>query len=327
MLILNDITNANRCALLTGPVRQCVTTSNRGRGGRFFSSKRNAFVLYESSNEFNCLTLLDVWEDVVAFGPQPCRVDYTLGNKKRWTYPDFAVRLLDGCVELWEVKPDDGVPTQTKKAISEACNIKNVSYRVVTRSYLKREPILKNARLLNDFKAASVDASVEKSISKALGHTRVRTLSDLCKATCLKAADLLPAALRGHFAIDLGSDAFPAGAFIRPARSGATSGGFVSHSKSSAVAAEASSTDGNISTCIRPEPPLRSEREQARRCRTPVGHARLRRLPRRQRKGRLRTNYDCLPSLGREPRPRRPFPQQEAAPFRQLVQALAGPSH
>lgn len=327
MLILNDINNANRSALFTGPVRQCVTTSNRGRGGRFFSGKRNAVVLYESSNEFNCLTLLDVWESVVTFGPQPCRVNYTLDHKQRWTYPDFSVRLLDGRVELWEVKPDDGVPAQSKKAICEACNIKSVRYRVVTHSYLKREPILKNARLLNDFKAAPVDPSLVKSVSKALGHAHIRTLSDLCMATRLKAVDLLPAALRGHFAIDLGSSAFPAGALIRPARSGATSGGFISHSKSSAVAAEASFADGNISTCIRPEPPLLTEREQARRCRTPVGHARLPRLPRRQRKGRLRKNYDCLPSLGHEPRPRRPFPQQEAAAFRQLVPAFAGRSH
>lgn len=256
-----------------GPVRLGASKSCRAYISEFVAIKRSETIRCESRNERNCLTLLDVLESVVEYCPQPTRIEFEDDGKKRFTIPDFAVRTLDGSVKLWEVKMANAFCNRKVGLISEACDKLNVGYVAVSHRELQRKPILANAQSLHRYSHVPVTEFVARAVSSCIVQPGVRSLADLCRVTGLSAAELMPAALRGHFAIDLTASSFPYGASVRRCREGAISGGFISSSSTAAAGESTEPTDRQISNCIRNEPPLPTEREQARQCRKSTGYA------------------------------------------------------
>ncbi len=193
------------------------------------SNKMRSAFEAESLGEERVLTLADVLEDVVAFRPQPLEIRWRDGLRARRAFPDVAVVLLDGSVELWECKPRelDARLVEQLRPLALALRRHGVRYRVRTPGWFAAEPRLSNARRLARQGDRPDDAGLRAALGRALAGVPACTFGDLRAAVGAGVAELLGAAARGAFAIGIDGSPIGEGSPVRAAAAGALGGAYL----------------------------------------------------------------------------------------------------
>lgn len=119
--------------------------------GRFPSFRMKRQMCWDSPAELNWLRLLDADSEVLEFREQPCTIYYRLDGVEHWHIPDTWVRTADGST-FWEVKATKDSARADVAArtalLSADCPAHGYQYRVAIAEDLRREPRLRNVRLL-----------------------------------------------------------------------------------------------------------------------------------------------------------------------------------
>jgi hypothetical protein len=143
------------------PVRSVITRKTKRVIGKFASKKCNATIPWESQLERDFVYLLEVDRAVRRFFAQPERLQLVVQGEPRQYVPDFLVCGCSGASWLVEVKPDEDAALPENRAIfaaaAEACLQRNIGYRVVVRSWIRREPRLGNAKLMLRYRGLALD--------------------------------------------------------------------------------------------------------------------------------------------------------------------------
>ncbi len=182
----------------------------------------------KAGGEERTLVLADVLEDVLAFRPQPVEVRWNDGSQMRRSFPDVGVVVLDGTVELWECKPrdHDADLLERLKPLAHVLRRSGVKYRVRTPRWFKAEPRLSNARRLARQGDRQVDPGLRATVGSLL-NAGAKTFGQLRQASGANVAELLGAAARGVFAIDIDGMTLGDASAVRVARKAARSGAFL----------------------------------------------------------------------------------------------------
>lgn len=131
--------------------RRVVSRSNMRPTGRFPSFRMRRSMCWDSPAELNWLRLLDADPNILEFREQPCTIYYRLDGIEHRHVPDTLVRTTDGSA-FWEVKAAEDAAradVATRTALLAAhCPAHGYQYRVAIAEDLRREPRLRNVRLL-----------------------------------------------------------------------------------------------------------------------------------------------------------------------------------
>lgn len=209
--------------------RRAGTRSSVTTPCTFASSKMGECFEAESPGEAEAMLLAEVLEQVVAFRPQAVEVCFFEGVERRRAFPDLCVGMLDGSVELWEVKGRSVSSALVRRLgrLSAALRKVGVRYRVLTPYTLGHGSRLANAGAIHRLAFVGLTSSVTMAIERAVPMLDVATLGGLQAATGLRRSEILAAAAKGKVAVDIGGDPVGAATRVRPALPGARSGGFV----------------------------------------------------------------------------------------------------
>ncbi|HEX6957224.1 MAG TPA: Tn7 transposase TnsA N-terminal domain-containing protein [Ferrovibrio sp.] len=196
------------------PVRKVVTKRRKRATGLVSSVKNNGSIPWESQIERDKIYLLETAADVEAYEAQPEEFHYQLDGEMRRYYPDFRVTYWDGRREIVEVKcqadADDEENRRAFEAIRKAYAEKNIEFRVVTDTEIRKQPRLDNAIELLKFRDYQPNSRLASKVRHLFALQPPKTLQEL--ADTLQFASwgepkLLGMAARGHFGIEL--DAIP----------------------------------------------------------------------------------------------------------------------
>lgn len=169
------------------------------------SSKMSGMLGAESGGEFSAGPILDAAPNVKTIRAQGNRCNFRLFGRARYTTPDFEVELYEGRPHVLEVKPDDVASSPDFRmrahAIARACARKGQVYGVLTKSFLRRQPLQNNVRLLRRYRLSPLTASDWRSIERVLRDAPL-TAEALCIAAQASFQAVCAAIYRGHLAID-----------------------------------------------------------------------------------------------------------------------------
>ncbi len=133
-------------------VRKIISRSNMKPTGRYPSFRLRRALAWDSAAELNLFRLLDCNPAVLSFAEQPCTIHYRLGGVEHRHVPDSIVRADSAQPAFWEVKTaaDARRPEIADRTLllTEHCPLHGYQYSVVLAEDLRREPRLRNARLL-----------------------------------------------------------------------------------------------------------------------------------------------------------------------------------
>ena len=137
--------------------RKVVTRSGRGFRGYFPSKKLNRMVHWESILERDAIHLFEQSPGVVSFQEQPALIHYEVDGETKRYFPDFELVLRSGELVHVEVKPKRKLasPELSKKlrAIAIFYEQKGISFKLLIDDEIRREPRLKNIKMLNKFRS------------------------------------------------------------------------------------------------------------------------------------------------------------------------------
>ncbi len=141
--------------------RRVITRSGRHFRGRYPSRKMGRMVEYESLIERDLIQLLEFSTGVVSFQEQPERLEYFDGLKMREYFPDFAAELVTGEVLHLEAKPQEQLEslvlsTKLSNIAKHYAAHRSESYRVITDTMVRRDPLYSNLRRLSGLRARPI---------------------------------------------------------------------------------------------------------------------------------------------------------------------------
>ena len=131
--------------------RKVVGRSNARPTGRYPSHRMKRMIQWDSPYELYAYRLLDIDFGVLEFREQPCVIHYCLAGQNQRHFPDIFIRTRDAKM-LLEVKTSGEasrpeISSRTKFLINELPAY-GYQYSIVLAEDLRREPRLKNARLV-----------------------------------------------------------------------------------------------------------------------------------------------------------------------------------
>lgn len=136
-------------------VRKVVTRSGKRYRGKYPSRKLERMVQWESFLERDALLLLEYHPNVISYQEQPSiETYYDEDGLPRQYIPDLAANLTDGRIIVFEVKPEAELSkkkTQKKyAAIAQRFQEQERTFRILTESDIRREPLHTNLRRIDD---------------------------------------------------------------------------------------------------------------------------------------------------------------------------------
>lgn len=187
----------------------------------------------DCGGEADVLMLADILEEVAAFRPQAVAVRYFDGRRIARAFPDIALRMIDGSIEFWEIKPErhDAETIERLCILASTMRAAGLRYRVRTPRWFRRNPQLTNARLLYRQADRPITDRLAADIEAAIDRQGCRTLGALRGALGIGMYVLHGAAARGLFAIDIATERLNDATSIRKALRGACSGGYENTTK------------------------------------------------------------------------------------------------
>jgi hypothetical protein len=142
-------------------VRKVVTRSGRGFRGYFPSKKLNRMIHWESILERDAIHLFEQSPGVISFQEQPALIHYEFDGETKRYFPDFELILSNGEMVHVEVKPNQKLasPDLSKKLTAIALHYeqKGISFKILTDDVIRREPRLKNIKMLNKLRSLDPD--------------------------------------------------------------------------------------------------------------------------------------------------------------------------
>jgi hypothetical protein len=133
------------------PVRTIVRRRHRGFVCLFHSQKSAIPIECESLLELDFVRLAEVDHDITSIIHQPREITWTLGGVTHLHIPDFEI-TYKGDPVIVEVKPQR---MATQPAVRERTKIvtrdlaeKGILYRILTETFIRREPQLSHSKLI-----------------------------------------------------------------------------------------------------------------------------------------------------------------------------------
>jgi hypothetical protein len=198
-------------AIASRPVRKVVTKRTKRVVGYLSSVKMGGLVPWESQLEYDCLSVLEADNSVVAFHAQTEAMSYTYEDVVRRYYPDILVEHADGTTRMVEVKYQSDADDPENKALFEVFGDlyakRDIDYDVRTEVTIRRQPRLANVQLMLEDRDHAPSERLKLRLAEAFSVRRPATLGDLEAALGLsrQCAPLYGMALRGYFDIDVES--------------------------------------------------------------------------------------------------------------------------
>ena len=219
-----------KAAVTTGiPARSTVSRSHVATPVRGVSRKTRLPYATDSMLEAETAIFADVLEDVVAYAMQPVCLHYRDGGRLTRAYPDVGLLMIDGTVELWEVKPERASEALVRRlgTLSRLLHARGVRYRVRTPLWLHRAPRRANVRAVWASDGVAVGETLRDDLAQRLGAGEATTLGALRAQLGVEAPVLHAAVLRGLVAVDLDAGPLSDASPVRPPKPGALSGGYL----------------------------------------------------------------------------------------------------
>lgn len=174
--------------------------------GKFPSLKMNTTVIWESQLERDCIYLLEIDPDVIAYRSQPFTIAYDNRDKRKKYTPDFLVERKS-YRQIVEVKPESKVKefSQTNRFRQAAnfCLVHDLEFVIITEKTIKVQPRLDNIKLLHRYARVSVpwhsyancldyfDSVITSTISEAEKELRAKRITYSCLLKLLWSGFLL----------------------------------------------------------------------------------------------------------------------------------------
>ncbi len=242
------ITSALAAAIRNGPeARATASRSSSAILVKLVSHKMGETFRTDSGGEEDPLVLAEVLEDVRHYRAQPAEIWFHDGARMRRAFPDLGLCLLDGSVELWEVKPE-GLGEKFRgrlEAIGLSLASVGIRYRVRTPFWSRQEPRLSNAKALHRQGDRLLTPGFIAAMAETLPCLPEKTVGCLRRALGAGLADIYAAAAKGGLSIEITRGRLGDNSEIRLPRPGASSGAFELEDASSAGS-------GRISGVYRP---------------------------------------------------------------------------
>lgn len=152
--------------------RKVVTRRTKRVVGYFQSLKMQCAFPWESQIERDYFYCLEFDPDVTAFSAQPGCLNLVVDGEPRKHFPDLLVQYHHGRKAFHEVKTDRDAALPENQALFDAaklhCAQHGTDYGVITESYIRRQPRLRNCQLLMHRRLRKVDLDDDIRISSAL---------------------------------------------------------------------------------------------------------------------------------------------------------------
>jgi hypothetical protein len=227
---LPEIAARLEAAIMAGvPARRTATRSHSTIPTHGVSRKTRLAFSTDSHLEAEAAMFADVLEDVVTFSMQPVALRYHDGNRAFSAFPDIGLKMLDGSVELWEVKPERVSEQLVRRlgTLARLLHAHGIRYRVRTPFWMGRSPRHANVRAIWAAGGITLPDTIHSDLQQCLSSARATTLGALRAELGVHHDALYAGALRGLVAVDL--DAMPLcdGSPVRAPAAGALSGGYL----------------------------------------------------------------------------------------------------
>ena len=139
-------------------------------------------------------------------------LDYAFGIRDCSSTPDIRVELATSKVVFIEVKPEEHYSTADNvaiaRAIDDAIRHSGASYRIITDTYLSREPRKSNIRRLQLYRPILPDRKTAQLIDMVLASRKWATIAQLAGLSddpVRGRQTVMSLILRRHLTIDLNS--------------------------------------------------------------------------------------------------------------------------
>jgi hypothetical protein len=187
---------------------------NRGKRpiGWFQSLINKASNPFHSELERQTMLLLDLTPNVASFTSQPETFDYSFANRECPYTPDLRIELRTRKLLFVEVKPEahyrfteNVVRSRAQDSVIRSAG---ASYRIITDTYLSREPRKSNVRRLQLYRPIEPHARTSQLIDMLLarrGWATIGELAALAEDPIRGRQTVMSLILRRHLAVDLNS--------------------------------------------------------------------------------------------------------------------------
>ncbi|WP_461536023.1 TnsA endonuclease N-terminal domain-containing protein [Spongorhabdus nitratireducens] len=177
-------------------MRRKITKSATKRIYGFHSIKSDNYFRVESGNEFGACYHLEFRDSIISFEAQPQGYNYIEFRRNGFYTSDFDLEHHDTGKELLEIKSDEESESQVFKEVfkcqKEGAVAQGLSLALMTESEIKKEPLLRNLKLLYKYRTEGPLTIKHFKILDCIENVVEISIESLCAYLCLEKKEGYP---------------------------------------------------------------------------------------------------------------------------------------